>query len=848
MTAPILGPIGPLANHARTYAEAGWPIFPAHPRTKAPLTPNGLYDATADLDQIERWWTAYPDALIAHRIPPGVLILDVDPRHGGAHTLNGIKEHIPLPVTRRHISGRNDGGGHLWFRMPPGKLTTRPLTEWARAHGYGHEADHGRWSTGIDLLHHLLRYTILPPSPHPDTGEPYHWRDEGMHTPVVAMPTALALLVTETDTPTPPRPPRGPADPDSIADHYTDTTSWNEVLAPHGWTVVRGDGDGDGSAWRHPTATAASSATISYGHLFVYSTNTPFEPTEPGNPHGYTRFAAYAVLGHGGDMAAAARAIRARITPRNAAYDDGWLDGVPRASGRRREPTGDPDDPSGEPDPDAGPDEGGEPWAEPIPFTVHPDPPPWPVEVFPPWLADHVTGVAGTLQVPVDLCAQLAVGVLAAAAMGHVNVQITDTWTEPPVLYLATVMPSGAGKSPADKQMTAPLRTLQTDLIEATRKERGEAWARKDIANQRAKTAATVAAKQGTERAIADALRAQVAADEIEPPHEPRLLVSDVTPEALAQVMADHGGRIAIVSTEAELYDLVLGAYSARPNLGVLLKGWSGDELVIDRKGGSGTPGTAIHIPTALLTISITVQPSALFALAGKPELTSRGFVPRFMHALPTSLVGTRDYLCERAPITTTADYTARVVALGRRLATHVTPEPLVFAADALRGFLTWRQGLEARIGPQGDLAHLGEYVSKLTGSVVRLAGLLHLADGGPVPGEVDAGTVTRALTVGDYWLAHADLLHARWRTDVSERDDAMTVLAWAAAHGEPFSRRDIHRAHQSRFTGADDVQPVLDRLVDHGWIRPFGLRPRGPRDKGAAVLYVTHPDANGCG
>jgi hypothetical protein len=45
--------------------------------------------------------------------------------------------------------------------------------------------------------------------------------------------------------------------------------------------------------------------------LFVYSPNTPFTVTTPGDPHGYTRFRAYAVLEHGGDLSAAARALRA---------------------------------------------------------------------------------------------------------------------------------------------------------------------------------------------------------------------------------------------------------------------------------------------------------------------------------------------------------------------------------------------------------------------------------------------------------------------------------------------------------------------------------------------------------
>jgi hypothetical protein len=43
----------------------------------------------------------------------------------------------------------------------------------------------------------------------------------------------------------------------------------------------------------------------------VYSTNTLFEPTEAENPHGYTRFRAWALLSHGGDLSAAAKAAQA---------------------------------------------------------------------------------------------------------------------------------------------------------------------------------------------------------------------------------------------------------------------------------------------------------------------------------------------------------------------------------------------------------------------------------------------------------------------------------------------------------------------------------------------------------
>ncbi len=139
---------------------------------------------------------------------------------------------------------------------------------------------------------------------------PYRWQ----LAPIAKAPYWLrTLLLPEVKPqPTPVRPQGGVWDQftgDSIADAYSARTSWREVLV--GWTCVRGDGDSDGSAWRHPTATSQLSATVKNGCLFSYSPNAPFEITEAGDPHGYTKFRAYAILHHGGDLSAAARQLRA---------------------------------------------------------------------------------------------------------------------------------------------------------------------------------------------------------------------------------------------------------------------------------------------------------------------------------------------------------------------------------------------------------------------------------------------------------------------------------------------------------------------------------------------------------
>jgi hypothetical protein len=60
---------------------------------------------------------------------------------------------------------------------------------------------------------------------------------------------------------------------------------------------------------RHPDASNPKSATIRHGLLFV-SAATPLPADRGRRPHGYSRFRAYAVLEHGGDLRAAARALR----------------------------------------------------------------------------------------------------------------------------------------------------------------------------------------------------------------------------------------------------------------------------------------------------------------------------------------------------------------------------------------------------------------------------------------------------------------------------------------------------------------------------------------------------------
>src|SRR5262245_48361369 len=107
-TPPTIDDVLPLARQ-------GLPIIPLAPGTKQP--PRGFTDwkaqATTDPATLTAWWQEWPDANIGHVIPPGRLVVDIDPRNGGlVGWKNLLARHGDLPPTWRVWSGRQDQGFH----------------------------------------------------------------------------------------------------------------------------------------------------------------------------------------------------------------------------------------------------------------------------------------------------------------------------------------------------------------------------------------------------------------------------------------------------------------------------------------------------------------------------------------------------------------------------------------------------------------------------------------------------------------------------------------------------------------------------------------------------------------
>jgi hypothetical protein len=121
---------------ALIYARRSWEVFPCHSpaRTpgsctchhtdcnspaKHPRVSGGLNSATRDEGLIRRWWASWPHANVAIRTgaASGIVVVDVDPDHGGDDSLRAVlAAHEPLPPGRTIRTG--SGGLHLYFAHP----------------------------------------------------------------------------------------------------------------------------------------------------------------------------------------------------------------------------------------------------------------------------------------------------------------------------------------------------------------------------------------------------------------------------------------------------------------------------------------------------------------------------------------------------------------------------------------------------------------------------------------------------------------------------------------------------------------------------------------------------------
>ena len=394
-------------------------------------------------------------------------------------------------------------------------------------------------------------------------------------------------------------------------------------------------------------------------------------------------------------------------------------------------------------------------WGPPLPLKAAHDLPAFPTSAFPPSLREFVEAEALATQTPVDMAALFTLGSFAAVSGGRVVVEPVPGWVEGTNIFVVAVMEPGSRKSAVERDVKAPIVELERALAEKERTNIAELASRRRVAEARRDRAEKEAANAkpsdrfGLEREAFDATRA---VDEIVVPPLPRFFTADATPEALGSLLAAHNGRMAVLSAEGGIFDLMAGRYSnGIPNLDVFLSGHAGDTLRVDRRNRAPE-----CVDRPALTMALAAQPFVLRKLGRNGEMTGRGLLDRFLYAVPVGNVGFRKSSPPPMPERTRNLYASQLTTLATSLAPYdQEPYVLTLEPDAVDALTGWREELEPRRRPEGDLGAMQGWASKLDGATVRIAGLIHLmahvSDGFGRP--IGRATMESAICVARYLI-----------------------------------------------------------------------------------------------
>jgi hypothetical protein len=503
-------------------------------------------------------------------------------------------------------------------------------------------------------------------------------------------------------------------------------------------------------------------------------------------------------------------------------------------------------------------------WERPVPFREY-DLPKFPTETLPSWLKSFVEGLAEESQTPVDLPAMQALSICATSVARNVVIEARPGWREPLNIFTLVVLESANRKSKVVTEATKPLAVFEADLLAAMQDEIAEAINEHKILEARLERAQKDCAKldgDDLKRRKEEARQIALELEHHQIPVAPCFFVDDVTSEALASKLCEQDGRMALFSAEGGIFETMAGRYSnGTPSIDVYLKSHAGDSLRVDRRH------RAERIERPALTIGLAVQPEILRGLADKPGFRGRGLLARFLYALPESKLGKRKARVAPLPDEVRRTYEQYVIKLAAIKPVKTDEgdegaEPILLRLpkDADVYFELFQNEVEPNLAEGGEYSSFRDWAGKLCGAVLRLAGILHLADHAMkapnVPLNIPAQTLKRAIEIGCYLIPHAQAAYAEMGADPLI-ENAKYVLRWLRREQINFlneqiyslTKRDIFNGTKGRFKKVTELDPVITLLEEHGFIRPM-LRSKpesennekSNRGRKASQLYEVNP------
>ena len=423
---------------------------------------------------------------------------------------------------------------------------------------------------------------------------------------------------------------------------------------------------------------------------------------------------------------------------------------------------------------------------------------PYPLEALPGIIGAAVEEYQAFGQQPMGLVASSALSVVSLATQGLADIERGPNLRGPISLNFMVVAQSGERKTAADRAMGAALvdwERINADLMEDT-----IAHSKAAIESWGAKVEGLKAAIKSSMRKHADdvaGLEAQLADLTLARPKElaaPRLRYEDVNPQSLASSLATGHPSAALWSDEG---GLVTGSHGMGKDsflgfLAMLNRLWDGGSVRHDRKQAA-----SVHVEGRRLTVSLMLQPAVLGELLHRSGGLSRGsgFLARFLVAAPASTMGTRLYRVPAAGNPRMKMFQMQVCALLNQPLPkddngRLQPQVLMLSPGAFEVWRGYHDAVEKQLVPLGDYRTVCDFAAKAAENAARIAGCLHVFLGRQ--GAVSTDVMDQGAALAHWYLREAlrlmDLLD-----EPQSWVDARLLDSWLGSQGD-CPARDVLR------------------------------------------------------
>ncbi len=235
---------------------------------------------------------------------------------------------------------------------------------------------------------------------------------------------------------------------------------------------------------------------------------------------------------------------------------------------------------------------------------------PFPVEVFPELIQEIIKATNENLNFPIDFIGASILYAVSVSIGNTHRVEVKKGWQENAVLYLAIVGRAGTNKSHPISFALKPIEERDNLMFQKYQSEKLE---------------------YDTISALTKKEREQQGYDEPVRPIWEQHLVTDFTPEALAEVHKFNKRGIGVYADELASWFKNFNRYNKGSEEQFWLSVWSGKALRINRKTSD-----PIYIPLPFIPVIGSIQPGVLNELA--KNRTENGFLDRLLFVVPDNL------------------------------------------------------------------------------------------------------------------------------------------------------------------------------------------------------------------